>query len=491
MAIDLLCHAGPLYHAAVAIQPIRALLRACIADRNPLRLAWHRGKAAIAALAYAFPARKLVVVGITGTDGKTTTVGMIAHILQAADKRAGALSTAAFRIGDRVEWNVTQKTSPSPFFIQRFLRRCVRERCTHAILEMSSHGLVQGRLSCTWPSVAAITNTTPEHLDYHGTMEQYRKDKGIIFRMLRGRGTKVLNAEDATYEMYKGIPSEKTIVYGTSSPSPLPSPAIRPRAHGREAGRGNTIHLQLSDVTVQPKGTSAVLRRHSYNLPPTDSARAHGRVATYHLTLNIPGMFNGENALCAIACAEALGIPTQQSLEALRTFAGIPGRMELIEEGQPFAVFVDFTVTPAAYRKTLVALRSQITTGRRLLVLTGSCGDRMREKRPEIGKIVSQYADIMVVTNEDPYTENPENIINEVWAGIDHAKTKAHRIPDRKDAILFLFKEAKPGDVVLLCGKGSDTTMWTREGQIPWNEREITRSILRSFTFSPQRSQAA
>jgi UDP-N-acetylmuramoyl-L-alanyl-D-glutamate--2,6-diaminopimelate ligase len=119
--------------------------------------------------------------------------------------------------------------------------------------------------------------------------------------------------------------------------------------------------------------------------------------------------------------------------------------------------------------------------GKHLLVLTGSCGDRMREKRPEIGKIVSEYADVTVVTNEDPYTEDPEKIINEVWRGIDQSKTKAHRIVDRKEAIMFLLKEAKPGDIVLLCGKGSDTTMWTREGQIPWNEREIVREILRKL----------
>jgi UDP-N-acetylmuramoyl-L-alanyl-D-glutamate--2,6-diaminopimelate ligase len=192
-------------------------------------------------------------------------------------------------------------------------------------------------------------------------------------------------------------------------------------------------------------------------------------------------MFNVENALCAIACTEAVGMPHQQSIAALRTFPGIPGRMERIDEGQPFSVFVDFTVTPEAYRKTLQAIRAMLTEGKRLLVLTGSGGDRMREKRPEIGKIVSECADVTVVTNEDPYTEDPEHIIAEVWAGIDHTKTKAHRIVDRKEAIAFLFKEAQPGDIVLLCGKGSDTTMWTRNGQIPWNEREIVRAILRKL----------
>lgn len=393
-------------------------LRRLLPPRHPLRLLWHRGKAAIAALAYAFPARKLIVIGITGTDGKTTTTGMVAHILHTTGIAVGAISTAQFRIRDAVTGNATQKTSPSPLAIQRFLRRCVRERCTHVVLEYSSHGLVQGRTAFTWPRVAAITNTTPEHLDYHGTLEQYRKDKGILFRMLHGKGTKVLNADDETYDQYLQIPSDRTLSYS------------------------------LSDAV------------------------------TSQISLRIPGQFNIENALCALRCAEAVGIPPQQSLNALRTFAGIPGRMERIDEGQPFAVFVDFTVTPAAYRKTLAALRSQLTAGRRLLVLTGSCGDRMREKRPEVGRIVSEYADVMVVTNEDPYTEDPEKIIDEVWGGIGQANTRAHRIADRTEAIVFLLREAEPGDIVLLCGKGSDTTMWTKEGQVPWNERAIARDLL-------------
>lgn len=396
-------------------------LRKLLSPRNPLRLLWHWGKALTAATWYFFPARKLTIIGITGTDGKTTTVGMVTHILESTGIKVGALSTAFFQMNDHIEWNATQKTSPSPFTVQRFLRQLITNGCTHAVVEYSSHGLVQGRTAFTWPTVAAVTNTSAEHLDYHGTMEQYRNDKGKLFRMLHEKGTKVLNADDETYEQYLAIASERTLSYSLS----------------------DTIASQIS--------------------------------------LRIPGKFNIENALCALQCAEALGIPPQKSLEALRTFPGIPGRMECIDEGQPFTVFVDFTVTPEAYKKTLTTLREQLSTGR-LLVLTGSCGDRMREKRPIIGHIVSQYANITVVTNEDPYTENPEKIIDEVWAGIDHVKTIAHRIPNRKEAIRFLLQEAKPGDIVLLCGKGSDTTMWMKEGKIPWNEREIVRWFLRKTT---------
>lgn len=372
--------------------------RKLIPDRHPLRLGWHKAKAVFAAFLYAFPARHLTIIGITGTDGKTTTVGMVAHILDHAEIPNGALSTAFFKIRDKYQWNATQKTSPSPFSIQKFLRQCVRAGCTHAVLEYSSHGLVQGRLNFTWPTVAAITNITPEHLDYHGTMEQYRKDKEKIFAMVRRGGTCIQNVED---------------------------------------------RMQNVELTI-------------------------------------PGKFNIENANIAIACTEAIGIPQDKAIAALQTFKGIPGRMERIQQ-EPFSVYIDFTVTPAAYQKTLSALRDMLPPGKRLLVLTGSCGDRMKEKRPEVGRICSAFADMVVVTNEDPYTEDPDTIIDAVWNGIDHTRCDAHRIPDRRKAIRCILNQAQSGDIIILCGKGSDTTMWVKSGQIPWNEREIVREMLSSL----------
>ena len=185
-------------------------IKRLIPDRHPIRMAWHWLKAFIAAFRYGFPARKLRVIGITGTDGKTTTVAMTAHILHMAGIPIGAISTSFFRIKDKEEGNPTHKTSMSPFILQKFLRRCVRAGCTHAVVEISSHGLVQHRNDFLWPTIAAITNTSPEHLDYHGTMEQYRADKAILFTMLRGRGSKVLNADDETAKLYERIPSTRT-----------------------------------------------------------------------------------------------------------------------------------------------------------------------------------------------------------------------------------------------------------------------------------------
>lgn len=420
---------------------MKALIKKLISDTNPLLLAYHRSKSLVAALRYGFPAKNLTVIGITGTDGKTTTVGMLAHILNKNGIKAGALSTAFFRVGNTIEWNKTQKTSPSPFTVQRFLKRCLDAGCTHVVLECSSHGLLQGRVWLTWPTVAGFTNLSEEHLDYHGTMESYMKAKAILFRMLRTDGTKVLNADDRTYPAYRNIRSAKTVTYSTQK---------------------KDADLFATDITSTVSGTTAM-------------------VMGQKLTMPIPGFFNVQNALCAIGCAQAAGVDGKNAIAALSDFTGVPGRMELIDEGQPFSVIVDFTVTPQSYEKTLSTVKAGMKGGQRLLVLTGSCGDRMKEKRPVVGKIVSEHADVMVVANEDPYTEDPEKIIDEVWAGIDQTKTKAHRIFDRREAITFLLKEAKPGDVVMLCGKGSDTTMWVKDGQIPWNEREITRELLRSL----------
>lgn len=424
-------------------------LKKAIPETHPLRLLFHRSKAFVAALRYGFPARRLYVVGVTGTDGKTTTVGMLAHVLQKSGRETAALSTAFFQTGADVRWNATQKTSPGPFAIQKFLRGAVKAGCTHAILEYSSHGLLQGRTWFTWPKVAAITNLSEEHLDYHGTMEEYLKAKKILFRMLRGKGTKVLNGDDRSYKDLIDVRSFRTVVTSAS-----------PKHGAIMVGTATLLWLDTEE---------------GKDLVHVESG--HKEQERHPLSLQIPGGFNRMNALTAMGCAIGCGVSAAEALEALSTFPGIPGRMERIDEGQPFKVYVDFTVTPQSYESTLSALKAECQG--RLLVLAGSCGDRMKEKRPVVGKIVSEYADVAVIANEDPYTEDPRAIIDEVWAGMDHAKVQGHRIFDRREAIAFLLKEAKPGDTVVFCGKGSDTTMWLKEGKVPWNERQIVRELLK------------
>jgi len=433
-------------------------LKKAIPETHPLRLFFHRSKAFTAALRYGFPARRMYVVGVTGTDGKTTTVGMVAHILQQSGRETAALSTAFFQTGPDVRWNATQKTSPGPFAIQKFLYEAKKKGCTHAVLEYSSHGLLQGRTWFTFPRVAAITNLSEEHLDYHGTMEKYMKAKKILFKMLKGKGTKVLNGDDRSYRDLIDVPSFRTIV-ATAEPK-----------HGAViVGTATILWLEEEDgMQNAEKGTTIV-----------HVESGHKEQERHPLSLQIPGGFNRMNALAAVGCAIGCGVSPADALASMASFPGIPGRMEHIDEGQPFKVYVDFTVTPQAYERTLSALKAECTG--RLIVLAGSCGDRMKEKRPVVGKIVSEYADVSIIANEDPYTEDPRAIIDEVWNGMDHSKTEAHRIFDRHEAIAFALNEAKPGDTVVFCGKGSDTTMWTAKGQVPWDERQIVRDALREL----------
>ena len=435
-----------LLHFMEVMSVLRKIKR-LVPERSPLRLGWHYAKAFIAALRYGFPARKHTVIGITGTDGKTTTVMMTAHILRSAGKKSGVISTTAFHIDDRVELNVTQKTSMSPSIVQKKLRQMVNAGCTFAVIEVSSHGLVQGRVHHIYPAVAAITNTSPEHLDYHKTMEQYRRDKGKLFSMLKRKGAKVLNAADETYALYSLIPSSKTIIYGKEGSD-----------------------LWVTDVASLSSGCHARLH--------TDL----GGVSD--LTLSIPGTFNLENAQCAIGCAMAIGIPLETSLDALKSFRGVEGRLQRIDEGQSFNVYVDFTVTPEAYRRTLETLRGMTPPGKRVLVLASSCGNRMPEKRPLIGRITSDLADIVVVTSDETYGEPHGKIMDEIWEGIDQDSAIAFRVPDRREAIEFILAQAQEGDSVALCGMGGVTTMMTAKGQIPWDEAKIARDVLR-LVFPP------
>ncbi len=403
-----------------------------------------------------FPSRKMRIIGVTGTDGKTTVTGMTACILRAAQKTVGAASTTFFQVNDQVDWNETHMTSIEHAPFQRFLKKCADAGCEFFVAEAASHGLVQGRLGPMKPEVAAITNTSLEHLDYHGSMEQYRADKGLLFRMLGGAGTKVLNVCDQTFESYKNIPSTKTFGYdGTGKPGPF---------------SGCDVSLWLTDIQAGPNSVSAIMHDQ------------HGK--TYPLKLHVPGLFNLENALCAIGSAHAVGVPLSVCAQGVAGFKGVPGRLERIDEGQQFSVFVDFTVTPLAYEKTLSAVRAMTKTGGRVLVLTGACGNRMREKRPVIGSICSALADVVVVSTDETVTEDTNKIIEEVWAGVDTAKAEGHKIPDRREAIAFLLSQAKPGDSVVLCGMGACQTMQTRGGLIPWDERLVARELLAALKKS-------
>ena len=417
-------------------------LKSKIGHRSPIRLGWHFAKAFYAAAKNGFPARKLTVIGVTGTDGKTTTVGMIAHILNKAGIKTGAASTAFLQIGDESQENETHLTSINPIILQSFLKKLVRERCSHAVIEVSSHGLVQGRTNHTYPKIATVTNTSPEHLDYHKTMEQYRKDKGKLFELLKGKGTKVLNKSDDSFEMYNKIKSDDTVTYGCED-----------------------ADLYVTEINASTSGTSAML-----HLGPSTQAE---------IKLRVPGIFNLDNAMCAIGCTLSEGVTFEQGILALETFSALPGRMEQIDEGQNFNVFVDFTMTEEAYKKTLDTVRKMTADGKKVITVFGCCGNRMKEKRPKIAKIVSELSDVAFVAGDETYGEDPNAVVDEVWNGIDQNAVEAYKFYDRREAISSALKKASEGDTVICCGMGPFSTFNTLEGPIPWDERKVVRELLK------------
>ena len=410
-------------------------LKKLIGHRHPLRMWWHASKAFAAAVWYRFPARKLTVIGITGTDGKTTSIGMLAHVLHQEGLSVGALSTAFFRVKDNITWNHTEKTSPSPFVIQKFLRQLVTANCTHAILEVSSHGLVQHRLDYTWPKYTAMTNIDQEHLDYHGTMEQYIKDKGLLFKKTCSGGAMTLHVNDDSFEEYKHYTNATQVLYSTD--------------------KNTQADVILKNITSTQSGSEGVITIDNKD---------------YTCKLPILGIFNQLNATCVLSICKSMNVNIENATTHLQTFTNGPGRMQPVEAGQPYQVFIDFAVTPQAFEATLSTLQSILPNDAKLIVLTGSCGDRMREKRPLIGKICSEYADVFIVTDDEPYTEDPAQIRREVLEGTDESTCIITEIEDREEAIRHCMQQASAGDIVLLAGLGSYPSRMFHDGLHPWDE---------------------
>jgi UDP-N-acetylmuramoyl-L-alanyl-D-glutamate--2,6-diaminopimelate ligase len=411
------------------------------------------GRAALAYLASAFyghPSHRLVVIGVTGTDGKTTTCLMLQAILTAAGHPTGAITTVGALLGD--EWQETgpHTTTPDALTVQRLLATMVRRGLGYAVLETTSHALDQGRtLGCAY-DVAVLTNITPEHLDYHQTFEAYVAAKARLFQSLatapRKPGvakTSVLNADDPVSARFHIYPADRHLTYGLSQPADITAGAIATEGH-----------------------------------------RQHFRVQTpagaFPVTLAVPGLFNCANALAAIGAALALGLPIPAIQQGLAAYRGAPGRLEFIDCGQPFAVVVDFAHTPNALRQVLTWLRG-LTRGR-LIVVFGCAGERDPQKRPQMGAIAGALADRIILTAEDPRRERVEDIIAQIATGCARAGRQAGvdylAIPDRRTAIATALDLARPGDLILIAGKGHERTMCFGTTEVPWSDQAVVRELL-------------
>jgi UDP-N-acetylmuramoyl-L-alanyl-D-glutamate--2,6-diaminopimelate ligase len=435
-------------------------LRKKIGHDNPIRLFWHRLKGITAAVRYGFPGKRMVVIGVTGTNGKTTTTHMIEHILSSAGKKVAMVSTSDFSINGKWKPNLSKKTTLSPFKTQEFLNNCLKKKVDYVVIEASSHALSQSRLWGIPFSISVITNITHEHLDYHGTLEKYAEAKKILFKNVSKNCKRkeaedvrniphvkafVLNTADQFYEKFREVHCPVNIDYGLD--------------------RGD---LRAKDITYTKRGSRFAIKYHG---------------ETVGVQLPLTGSFNVENALAATGAALSCKVPLEAIKVGLDSFQGVEGRMERIKSPKGFEVVVDFALTPDAINKLYKVLK-ETTTGR-LIGLIGSCGDRDKEKRPKMGEIVASYCDLTIVTDEEPYTEDPMAIMQAVLAGAKKVKKIGEGlelVEDRYEALEQAVKGAEEGDVIVITGMGSFQTRTMNDGPMPWDEREVAREIINKYT---------
>lgn len=383
---------------------------------------YHLLVAMYANVRFGFPSRELTVIGVTGTDGKTTTTTLIYEILKAAGYKTSMITSVHAVIAGKTYDTGFHVTTPNAFWVQKYLREAVMHKDTHMVLEVTSHALSQYRVFGVKFAVGLVTNVTHEHLDWHKTFENYLRTK---LSLLKKAGIPVLNRDDA--EVYnRAIPllrRKNVITYG-----------IR-----REA-------------KITPK--------------------------SYPFRTQLLGEFNQYNALAALAAADAIGVPKKIAQKTVAEFKGVPGRMQVVAT-TPFTVIVDFAHTPNAIDKALKSARG--LTKKRLIHVFGSAGLRDHTKRPFMGRASSKYADIIVLTEEDYRTENVETIMDEIAAGIEPGP-QVYREPNRQDAINVAMKLAAPGDLVIVTGKGHEKSLARGSKEFPWSEEDAVKKALKALS---------
>ena len=422
---------------------IKAQLRQ-LAPRSLLGV-YHAVASYLVALVYGFPARKLIVVGVTGTKGKTTTCAMIHHLLSSTGYKTGLISTAQFKIGEKQWLNDLKMTMPGRGALQRLFRDMVHAGCTHVVVETSSEGLAQWRHLGIPYQVAVFTNMAPEHIEAHGSFAAYRAAKARLFKACaRHGGTSVVNLDDTEAGYFLQLNPGRTIGY-TMTGKNLAQAEVLSASELHE--NATTVHFRVNDVVTE---------------------------------LPVGGTFNVANALASLGAAKALGIKLESATQSLASFPGTPGRLEFISAGQPFRVVVDYAHTP----ESLQALYKTLSATSSLIAVLGSCGGgRDKAKRPVLGKLAGEHARAVFVTDEDPYDEDPCSIMDAVAVGVREVGKKdgvdLWIEPDRRSAIRRAFGLAKPGDTVVITGKGSEQWLCAAGGKmIPWDDRNVVREEL-------------
>lgn len=415
-------------------------------------------RAALSTLAAAFygePARALRVIGVTGTDGKTTTTYLTSAVLEAGGFRTGLMGTVQHKIGALWRDNASRQTTPEALEVQALLAEMRAGGVSHAVIEASSHGLELHKLDDCAFDVAVVTNVGADHLELHGTPAAYLAAKGRLFQFLDGANDKpgvragVVNADDpASAAHMRDRTRAPVLAYGIDAPA-----AVR-----------------AEQVTIGAAATTFTL--------VAPAGRAEVR-------LRLPGLFNVSNALAAATVAHIEGLTPATISAALGAIAGVPGRMQRIEAGQPFGVVVDYAHTGPAFEKALRALRAG--TAGRLIAVFGCAGSRSPERREAMGAVAARLADRSILTNEDPHEEEPGAILAAIAAALRVGGRREGRdflsIEDRRTAIRAAFEQARPGDLVLLAGKGHEQSIVVGRAKTPWDEAGVARQELAALGF--------
>lgn len=417
------------------------------------------GRAALAEVSaawYDYPSRKMTVIGVTGTDGKTSTANLIYHILQTCGKHVGMISTVNAVIGERVLETGLHTTTPDAPDIQRYLAEMADAGTEFCVLETTSHGLAQHRVTGVAFAWAVVTNITHEHLDLHGSLAEYRRAKATLFGM--ARVGVVLNADDDSFNYLPDVVSAGTKIISY--------------------GQNTDATVYADEISLRPDATACTLHMSEQKEIPVRA--------------RLVGAFNVSNMLAAWSVAVlGVGCDAWSAADALWTFAGVPGRMERIDAGQPFLAIVDFAHTPNALRRALETARA-LSDGR-VIAVFGSAGLRDVEKRRLMGEVAAQLADITIITAEDPRTESLADIMADTaqamarLGAVEMTESEKlptppppafYRIPDRGNAIFAATQLAHPGDVVIALGKGHEQSMCFGETEYPWDDRAAMRSAL-------------
>ena len=398
-------------------------------------------KSSLARLAsrfYNFPTRSLKVIGVTGTDGKTTTTRYVKSILEEAGLKCGLIGTISYELGERVI--PAERTTPESLDLQFLFSEMLKEGCSHAVMEVSSHGLSQGRIQEIDFKIAVFTNLSHEHLDFHKSMDEYFLSKRKLFETSIEKG--IVNRDDKFgEELYKFLGS-KALGYGLSEKAELHASDIR------------------ADLTCT-------------------RYRARGPGIDMEIALPLLGRHNIYNSLAALGVGLELGINPDRIKKGLEKLALVPGRFQMVNCGQPFMVIVDYSHTPRALENALTELKF-LSPGKKLLVVFGCGGERDRTKRPVMGEIATRLADYAFITSDNPRGEDPARIIEEITAGIGDRKNKFLVEPDREKAITMALDMAGPSDIVLLAGKGHEKYQIIGSVYLPFDDVEKARAILSS-----------